>query len=173
MDYRETDIGRALQALALLLHYPGGEVRAHAEAIGTVLQNRPELTPGDRDALAGFLDRLGTMDLLEQEADYVATFEKERDIAPSIGRVVHRHSNSLVCPRDVVSNQFAAPFAAYIWGPPFSTDRVCFLPQRIRSDWKVLPKRREWKGEKEENQSKAEEPGHGVRKYLMRRATTD
>lgn len=92
MDYRETDIGMALQALALLLHYPGQEVRANAEAIGTVLENRPELTPEDRDALAGYLDRLGTMDLLEQEADYVATFDSGKQVSLHLFEHIHGES---------------------------------------------------------------------------------
>ena len=87
-----TDLGTALKALALLVHYPSQEAVASADAIGEALEGRDELTTEDQEVLAGFLEQLRTKDLLDQEAEYVATFDSGKQVSLHLFEHIHGES---------------------------------------------------------------------------------
>jgi nitrate reductase delta subunit len=86
------DLGPALQAVAVLLHYPGQEAQEHAGTIGELLGGRPELSVADRDGLEALCQRLRDVDLLQQEADYVETFDHSNKVSLHLFEHIHGES---------------------------------------------------------------------------------
>jgi nitrate reductase delta subunit len=81
-----------LQALSVLLHYPQQDTVDNADAIADVLAARPEFPPEDRAELERFIQRLRTADLLHQQAGYVETFDRSKQVSLYLFEHVHGES---------------------------------------------------------------------------------
>jgi nitrate reductase delta subunit len=92
LSKQTAELGPPLQALAIMLHYPGQEGQDHAETIGAFLRGRPELPAPDRDELEDFIQRLRDMDLLDQEAGYVETFDRSNKVSLHLFEHIHGES---------------------------------------------------------------------------------
>ena len=77
-DPRRGDMRTALQALALLLHYPDEALCEHADEVADVLAVRAEFPRSDCAELERFIHRLRTTDLLHQQAGYIETFDRSK-----------------------------------------------------------------------------------------------
>ncbi|MCS3903224.1 nitrate reductase delta subunit [Methylohalomonas lacus] len=77
----DATLQRALKAIALLLHYPDSTLQAAIDEIDRVLEARPELNHDDRDRLRQLIARLRDNDILDLQAEYVATFDHSKKVS--------------------------------------------------------------------------------------------
>lgn len=78
---QHTPLQHALKAIALLLHYPDSNLQAAIDEIGRVLEARPELNRDDRDRLRQLIACLRDSDILDLQAEYVATFDHSKKVS--------------------------------------------------------------------------------------------
>lgn len=81
-----------LKALAMLLHYPDGELKTHIEQVLEVLLVRPELNNDERASLERFGETLRHRDLFESQAEYVETFDRSKKVSLYLFEHVHGES---------------------------------------------------------------------------------
>jgi nitrate reductase delta subunit len=71
----------SLKAIARLLHYPEVELQANSEEIAGLLLSRPELSGDERSGIKAFTARLREADLIDLQAQYVATFDHSKKVS--------------------------------------------------------------------------------------------
>lgn len=81
-----------LKALAALLSYPSGELKAHAEELRELLSREPMLALCERRRLEPLLLRLETGDLLDLQATYSELFDRSRSLSLHLFEHVHGDS---------------------------------------------------------------------------------
>jgi nitrate reductase delta subunit len=83
---------QTLKVLAVLLHYPGEEAQAAAPELRDLLATDPLLEEAERRGLAAFVARMQSADLLDLQAEYVATFDRGRKLSLHLFEHVHGES---------------------------------------------------------------------------------
>jgi len=82
----------SLRVLALLLSYPGAELRSHLPEMRDALHAERALTAGRLAELEALMDTLSSADPLDAEAAYVQLFDRSR--ATSLHLFEHVHGDS-------------------------------------------------------------------------------
>lgn len=83
---------RVLKAIALLMHYPDGSVRAHSDELIALLESERRLAVETRRALAGCVREHRARDLLEEQAAYGALFDRGNALSLHLFEHVHGES---------------------------------------------------------------------------------
>ncbi len=81
-----------LRALAALLGYPSAELAAHIPEIREAIDAEAALPRAARRRLEPLLDRLGSGDLLDLQADYSELFDRSRSLSLHLFEHVHGDS---------------------------------------------------------------------------------
>ncbi|MDZ7752233.1 MAG: nitrate reductase molybdenum cofactor assembly chaperone [Gammaproteobacteria bacterium] len=81
-----------VKVIAVLLHYPQAEVQAAAAELRDAITAAPDLPAAERVALTTFLARLEEGDLLDLQAEYVATFDRGRRLSLHLFEHIHGES---------------------------------------------------------------------------------
>lgn len=84
-------VRRSLRALAALLAYPTGEMRAALPEILAALETEPDLAPALK-GLSALAVHLGTGDLLDRQETYVELFDRSRGLCLNLFEHVHGDS---------------------------------------------------------------------------------
>jgi nitrate reductase delta subunit len=83
---------QTLKVLAVLLHYPGEGTQAAAPELRALVAADPGLEAREREGLAAFLSSLEEGDLLDLQAEYVATFDRGHKLSLHLFEHVHGES---------------------------------------------------------------------------------
>lgn len=83
---------KILKVIALLLHYPDGNVAGHADELLALVREEQRLSGATRQKLVDFINMQRERDLIELQAEYVALFDRGRSLSLHLFEHVHGES---------------------------------------------------------------------------------
>ncbi|WP_111748446.1 nitrate reductase molybdenum cofactor assembly chaperone [Salinisphaera orenii] len=85
-------LARSLSALARLLDYPDAELQAHADELAEAVAALDVLPADEADSVRAFVAELGSMKLLDAQAEWIEIFDRGRKVSLHVFEHVYGES---------------------------------------------------------------------------------